>query len=340
MDFGSVVVSLSVAFTEVVVAWSPNMVVWLREVVVVWPPDMVVVWPVDMVVVWPPKVAAVGNETRGNSDGQMATLVTSHPVFTVFHKPSSDSTLTPPPHLLVLPFPVVIRTRQPPDHQICSLQTQLPATVPFNLASTFHSTPLLKDFCGTDEDDDNHLTIGDWYKYGQDKGMSLEKQNNTSKETKNDTKDTSMEKSAIYRAAQMDLRERERCAEIVAAQQFEKAEKCTRVLHLVEKNLNDNISESKAIIDSWGFHPNPPPPPPATTGPIDVKQHRNRGNAGGNIAIAASIAVDHQTLDSPVNDSAETDLHSNVCTSKLDQVTKVSDSIDEDRENLEAIEDD
>ncbi|KAL8260898.1 hypothetical protein R6Q59_024947 [Mikania micrantha] len=95
-----------------------------------------------------------------------------------------------------------------------------------------------------------------------------------------------MEKSAIYRAAQMDLRERERCAEIVAAQQFEKAEKCTR-----EKV--DSIAQ-----------------------------------------------VDHQTLDSPVNDSAETDLHSNVCTSKLDQVTKVSDSIDEDRENLEAIEDD
>ncbi|KAD6794774.1 hypothetical protein E3N88_05670 [Mikania micrantha] len=54
-----------------------------------------------------------------------------------------------------------------------------------------------------------------------------------------------------------------------------------------------------------------------------------------------SIAkVDHQTLDSPDNDSAETDLHSNVSTSTSDQVTKVSDSIDENRENLEAIEDD
>ncbi|KAD6118773.1 hypothetical protein E3N88_10044 [Mikania micrantha] len=54
----------------------------------------------------------------------------------------------------------------------------------------------------------------------------------------------------VNRAAQMDLRER--CAELVAAQQqFEKAERCVRVLHLVEKNLNDNILESKDIIDSW-----------------------------------------------------------------------------------------
>ncbi|KAD6118771.1 hypothetical protein E3N88_10042 [Mikania micrantha] len=67
-----------------------------------------------------------------------------------------------------------------------------------------------------------------WYKYGQDKGTSLEKQNNTSKETKNDAKDTSMEKSAIYRAAQMDLRERERCAEIVAAQNSLKRQKSVR----------------------------------------------------------------------------------------------------------------
>ncbi|KAD6118767.1 hypothetical protein E3N88_10038 [Mikania micrantha] len=54
----------------------------------------------------------------------------------------------------------------------------------------------------------------------------------------------------VNRAAQMDLRER--CAELVAAlQQFQQAERCVRVLHLVEKNLNDNILESKAIIDSW-----------------------------------------------------------------------------------------
>ncbi|KAD7479575.1 hypothetical protein R6Q59_008374 [Mikania micrantha] len=54
-----------------------------------------------------------------------------------------------------------------------------------------------------------------------------------------------------------------------------------------------------------------------------------------------SIAqVDHQTLDSPDNNSGETDVHSNVCTSTSDQVTKASDSLDEDRANLEAIEDD
>ncbi|KAL8260900.1 hypothetical protein R6Q59_024949 [Mikania micrantha] len=58
----------------------------------------------------------------------------------------------------------------------------------------------------------------------------------------------------VNRAAQMDLRER--CAELVAAlQQFQQAERCVRVLHLVEKNLNDNILESKAIIDSWVNHP-------------------------------------------------------------------------------------
>ncbi|KAL8193554.1 hypothetical protein R6Q57_026689 [Mikania cordata] len=54
-----------------------------------------------------------------------------------------------------------------------------------------------------------------------------------------------------------------------------------------------------------------------------------------------SIAqVDHQTLDSPDNESGETDLHSNVCASTSDQITKASDSLDEDRANLEAIEDD
>ncbi|KAD6118759.1 hypothetical protein E3N88_10030 [Mikania micrantha] len=54
----------------------------------------------------------------------------------------------------------------------------------------------------------------------------------------------------VNRAAQMDLRERR--ADLVAAlQQFQQAERCVRVLHLVEKNLNDNILESKAIIDSW-----------------------------------------------------------------------------------------
>ncbi|KAL8260894.1 hypothetical protein R6Q59_024943 [Mikania micrantha] len=58
----------------------------------------------------------------------------------------------------------------------------------------------------------------------------------------------------VNRAAQMDLRERR--ADLVAAlQQFQQAERCVRVLHLVEKNLNDNILESKAIIDSWVNHP-------------------------------------------------------------------------------------
>ncbi|XP_076950422.1 uncharacterized protein LOC143623384 [Bidens hawaiensis] len=58
----------------------------------------------------------------------------------------------------------------------------------------------------------------------------------------------------VKAAAQMDLRER--CEELIDAQErFEKAEKCVRVLHLVEKNINDNILESKAEIDSLVAHP-------------------------------------------------------------------------------------
>ncbi|XP_076920191.1 uncharacterized protein LOC143581249 [Bidens hawaiensis] len=54
--------------------------------------------------------------------------------------------------------------------------------------------------------------------------------------------------------AVLDLRER--CAELVAAQErFEKGEKCVRVLHLVEKNLNDSILEAKGNIDSWARQP-------------------------------------------------------------------------------------
>ncbi|KAK1436777.1 hypothetical protein QVD17_02559 [Tagetes erecta] len=54
----------------------------------------------------------------------------------------------------------------------------------------------------------------------------------------------------VKRAAQMDMRER--CVELVAAEdRFEKAERCVKVLHLVEKNLSDGILKSKANIDSW-----------------------------------------------------------------------------------------
>ncbi|XP_021989239.1 MATH domain and coiled-coil domain-containing protein At3g58260-like [Helianthus annuus] len=60
--------------------------------------------------------------------------------------------------------------------------------------------------------------------------------------------------SLAKRAAQMDLRER--CAELTGAQQrFEKAERCVKVMHLVKNNLNDNILESKAKLDSWVKHP-------------------------------------------------------------------------------------
>jgi hypothetical protein len=50
---------------------------------------------------------------------------------------------------------------------------------------------------------------------------------------------------SVKRAARMDLRERR--AELVAAQQrFKNAERCVRVLQLVENKLNDSILESKA----------------------------------------------------------------------------------------------
>ncbi|MFS7909862.1 putative phospholipase [Helianthus anomalus] len=59
--------------------------------------------------------------------------------------------------------------------------------------------------------------------------------------------------SLAKRAAQMDLRER--CAELTGAQQrFEKAERCVKVMDLVKNNLNDNILESKAKLDSWVKH--------------------------------------------------------------------------------------
>ncbi|KAK1436778.1 hypothetical protein QVD17_02560 [Tagetes erecta] len=51
-------------------------------------------------------------------------------------------------------------------------------------------------------------------------------------------------------AAQMDLRAR--CVELVAAQErVEEAKRRVRVLHLVEKNLNDNIFDCQAKIESW-----------------------------------------------------------------------------------------
>ncbi|XP_076934221.1 uncharacterized protein LOC143600409 [Bidens hawaiensis] len=58
----------------------------------------------------------------------------------------------------------------------------------------------------------------------------------------------------VKAAALIDLRER--CEELMDVQErFEKAEKCVRVLHLVEKNINDNILEYKAEIDSLVAHP-------------------------------------------------------------------------------------
>ncbi|MFS7909857.1 hypothetical protein Hanom_Chr02g00099511 [Helianthus anomalus] len=58
----------------------------------------------------------------------------------------------------------------------------------------------------------------------------------------------------VKQAAQMDMRER--CAELMSAQErFKDAERCVRVLHLVEKNLNDDILESKSKLDSWVNHP-------------------------------------------------------------------------------------
>ncbi|KAK9066050.1 hypothetical protein SSX86_015452 [Deinandra increscens subsp. villosa] len=57
----------------------------------------------------------------------------------------------------------------------------------------------------------------------------------------------------VKQAAQMDLRKRSR--ELVAAQErFKEAERCVRVLDLVEKNLNDRILESKSKIDTWVKH--------------------------------------------------------------------------------------
>lgn len=58
----------------------------------------------------------------------------------------------------------------------------------------------------------------------------------------------------VNRAAQKDLREK--CTELVSTQErFEKAERCVRVLHLVEENLNNNILESEAEKDLWVKQP-------------------------------------------------------------------------------------
>nr|XP_043636125.1 uncharacterized protein LOC122607253 [Erigeron canadensis] len=55
----------------------------------------------------------------------------------------------------------------------------------------------------------------------------------------------------VQKAAKMDLIERR--AELVTVQQrFEEAERCVRVLHLVEKKLDKDILDSKAEKDSWG----------------------------------------------------------------------------------------
>ncbi|KAK9066051.1 hypothetical protein SSX86_015453 [Deinandra increscens subsp. villosa] len=57
----------------------------------------------------------------------------------------------------------------------------------------------------------------------------------------------------VKQIAQMDLRKRS--LELMAAEeQFKVAERCVRVLHLVEKNLNDRILESESKIDSWVKH--------------------------------------------------------------------------------------
>ncbi|MFS7950889.1 putative phospholipase [Helianthus anomalus] len=55
--------------------------------------------------------------------------------------------------------------------------------------------------------------------------------------------ETKANTSLVKRAALMDLRES--CVELMAAQErFEKAERCVRVLNVVENNINDNIWES------------------------------------------------------------------------------------------------
>ncbi|KAM0066229.1 putative phospholipase [Helianthus debilis subsp. tardiflorus] len=55
--------------------------------------------------------------------------------------------------------------------------------------------------------------------------------------------ETKANTSLVKRAALMDLRES--CVELMAAQErFEKAERCVRVLNLVENNINDNILDS------------------------------------------------------------------------------------------------
>ncbi|MFS7945842.1 hypothetical protein Hanom_Chr06g00528881 [Helianthus anomalus] len=62
--------------------------------------------------------------------------------------------------------------------------------------------------------------------------------------------ETNVNTILVKKAAQVDLRER--CVEFMAGQErFEEAERCVRVLHLVEKNLNDNILESKGNRNSW-----------------------------------------------------------------------------------------
>nr|XP_043636785.1 uncharacterized protein LOC122607801 [Erigeron canadensis] len=59
--------------------------------------------------------------------------------------------------------------------------------------------------------------------------------------------ETKVNTGLVQIAAQMDLRER--CAELVTAQErFEEAERCIRVLHLVEKKLNNEILDSKRLV--------------------------------------------------------------------------------------------
>ncbi|GJS97101.1 hypothetical protein Tco_0804069 [Tanacetum coccineum] len=58
----------------------------------------------------------------------------------------------------------------------------------------------------------------------------------------------------VKRAAKTDLEER-RMELLTAQERFDKAEKCVKVLDLVEMKLNDNFLESEAEKDSWPEQP-------------------------------------------------------------------------------------
>ncbi|GKB27225.1 phospholipase-like protein [Tanacetum coccineum] len=58
----------------------------------------------------------------------------------------------------------------------------------------------------------------------------------------------------VKRAAKMDLEER-RIELLTAQERFDKAEKCVKVLDLVEMKLNDNFVESEAEKDLWPEQP-------------------------------------------------------------------------------------